>query len=585
MQKTKMIFTIGPASKNEETISKLIEAGMSASRHNFSHGTYDDHGYAINLVRRISKKYNKSIAVVLDTKGPEIRTGNFKNSKIELREGNEFTFYCGEEVVGDENKCSITYDNLNKDVKVGDKILVDDGLLEFEVKCIKENKIICLIKNNGIISNHKGVNVPGVSISLPSLTHKDIEDLKFGCEIGVDIIAASFIRKASDVLSIRKTLEKNGGTGIQIFSKVENHEGVNNIDQIIKFSDGIMIARGDMGVEIPIEKVPIIQKEIIEKCNKVGKPVITATQMLDSMIRNPRPTRAEASDIANAIFDGTDAIMLSGETANGKYPVEAAKTMSKIAETVEQNLDYEAIFNKKRELHIQNVPNAISVATCTTASELNASAIITATQSGNTARMVSKYRPKCPIIAVTPKENVARKLALNWGVFPLLTTQKDSTDELIDTSVNIALESGYVKKGDLVVIAAGVPVNYTGSTNLLKVHLVGDVLVQGKGIGTKTSYGTIKVVNSPEEAYELVEKNDIIVVKNLDKGYIPLIDTISGVISEEGGLTSHLAIECISKEIPVICKAGEATKILKTGSFITMDTPRGIVYNGKINIK
>ncbi|PRR80611.1 Pyruvate kinase [Clostridium liquoris] len=584
MQKTKMVFTIGPASDKEDILSELIKAGMSASRHNFSHGTHEEHRTRIELVRKLSQKFGKQIAIILDTKGPEIRTGDFQNGKVELLEGNKFTIYCGEEVMGDETKCSITYDGLSEDVKPGNMILIDDGLIGMEVQEVEENKIHCIIKNNGSIGNHKGVNVPGVVTSLPSLTDKDKDDLKFGCELGVDIIAASFIRKASDVLAIRKVLEQNGGSDIQIFSKIENHQGVENIDEIIRFSDGIMVARGDMGVEIPIEQVPLIQKMIIEKCNKSGKAVITATQMLDSMIRNPRPTRAEASDIANAILDGTDAIMLSGETAGGKYPIEAARTMSRIAKAAESKIDYEITLNKNRESHVLNVANAISIATCTTATELNASAIITATQSGHTARMVSKYRPACPIIAVTPSKSVARKLALNWGVFPILTNKVESTDELIETSVEMALESGYVNKGDLVVIAAGIPVSYSGTTNMLKVHVVGDILVQGRGAGINPGYGTVKIVNSPKQANEIIEQGDILVIKNSDIEYISVLDRVGGVITEKGGLTSHLAIECITQEIPYICGAGGAMEVLKSGSFVTMDVKRGIVYNGKVTI-
>lgn len=583
MQKTKMIFTIGPASDSEEILSKLIEAGMSCSRHNFSHGDHEEHGKRIELVKKLREKYNKPIGIVLDTKGPEIRTGYFPE-KVELVEGTNFTVVCGEDVDGDATKCNLSYRELYKDVKPGNMILMADGLIGLEVQEVKGTDIHCIVKNSGMISTKKNANVPNVKTNLPSFTDKDVDDLRFGCEVGVDYIAASFIRKASDVLAIRKLLEQFGGHDIQIISKIENQEGVDNIDEIIKFSDGIMVARGDMGSEIPIERVPSTQKMIIEKCNKAGKFVVTATQMLDSMERNPRPTRAEASDVANAIMDGTDALMLSGESANGKWPVEAAKTMSRIAIEAESTLKYEEILNKKREAHIQNVPNAISLATCTTASELNASAIITATQSGHTARMVSKYRPACPVIAVTSSDKVSRKLALNWGVFPITTDKVQSTDELIEKSVDISLKTGYVKKGDLVVIAAGIPVSYSGTTNMLKVHVVGDILVQGRGAGNKPGYGTVKIANNAKHADDIIEKGDILVVKHLDREYISVLDRVSGVIAEEGGLTSHLAIECITNEIPVICNAGGATEVLKTGAFVTMDVIRGIVYNGRANI-
>ena len=585
MRKTKMVFTVGPSSENEEVLTKLMEAGMSASRHNFSHGDHEEHKGRMDLVKRLREKLNKQIAIVLDTKGPEIRTHKFAAGKVELQEGTNFTVFCGQEVVGDETQCSVTYTTLDKDVKPGNTILIDDGLVGLEVLSVEEGKVNCRVSNTGMVGTHKGVNVPGVSIKLPAITEKDIADLVFGCEQGVDMVAASFIRKAADVVAIRKVLVKNGGADIQIFSKIENQEGVDNIDEIIKFSDGIMVARGDMGVEIPMEQVPVVQKMIIEKCNKAGKPVITATQMLDSMMRNPRPTRAEASDVANAIFDGTDAIMLSGETANGKYPVEAATTMAKIAEVAENQLNYEAILNKRRKAHVKNVTNAISLATCTTAAELNASAIITATQSGHTASMVSKYRPECPVIAVTSSEKVARKLALNFGVFPIVASKMESTDELIEKSTEKALEAGYVKKGDLVVIAAGIPVQYSGSTNMLKVHIVGDILVQGKGEGNGTGYGNVKVVTSPAEAVETVEEGDILVIKNLDAEYITVLEKVAGVIAEEGGLTSHLAIECLSKEIPVIAGAEGATTVLRSGTFVTMDVARGIVYSGKANVR
>jgi pyruvate kinase len=579
-----MVFTIGPASQSEEVLSKLIEAGMNASRHNFSHGTHDEHRERMNLIKEMRAKHNKHIAIMLDTKGPEIRTGNFCEKQVELKEGTEFTVCCGEPVIGDSAKCSISYQGLCRDVESGDRILIDDGLVELQVQSVDGSDIKTVVRNSGFVGNHKGVNVPGVAVSLPAMTEKDIDDLRFGCEMEVDIVAASFIRKAADVLAIRKVLESCGGSEIQIFSKIENREGVENIDEIIKFSDGIMVARGDMGVEIPIEEVPLAQKMIIEKCNKAGKPVITATQMLDSMIRNPRPTRAEASDVANAIFDGTDAIMLSGESANGKYPVESAMTMASIAQAAEAHMDYDAILNAKKGKHIQNVPNAICLATCTTAAELNASAIITATQSGHTARTVSMYRPACNIIAVTPSEKVARKLALNWGVVAVDAPAMKSTDELIEKSVAISLNSGFINKGDLVVIAAGVPVDLSGSTNMLKVHVAGDILVQGRGAGARPGFGNVKIVKNPEDAVKLVERDDILVIDHLDSRYISALDKAAGVIAEEGGLTSHLAIECISREIPIICGAGGATGILKNGTFISMDVRRGIVYNGRANI-
>ena len=471
MRKTKMICTIGPASESPEVLAKIIEAGMNVSRHNFSHGDHAEHEIRINLVKDLAKKHNKQIAIMLDTKGPEIRTGKFEPKKVELKSGDDFVVYAGGDVVGDTTKCSVTYEGLANDVVPGNIILIDDGLVGLEVQSIEGNKINCKVLNTGFVATHKGVNVPGVSIKLPPLTDKDISDLIFGCKIGVNLIAASFIRKADDVKEIRRILVENGGSDIQIFSKIENQEGVDNIDSIIEASDGIMVARGDLGVEIPMEQLPAVQKLIIEKCNAAGKPVITATQMLDSMIRNPRPTRAEVSDVANAIYDGTDAIMLSGESANGDWPVEAVETMAKIAIEAEKQLDYEVSTSKAKK-HIPAIAGVISRAAANAANELKASAIITSTQSGATARRMSQCRPGCPIVAVTPNERVAKNLALCFGVYPVISERMESTDQMIDKSVVVAKENGFVNTGDTVVIAAGVPVDQIGATNLLKITVV-----------------------------------------------------------------------------------------------------------------
>ena len=471
MKKTKMVCTVGPASESEEILTKIMEAGMNASRHNFSHGDHAEHKGRIEMVRKVAKKLNREVAIILDTKGPEIRTGNFEPSKLELQKGSEFTIYVGEEVVGDATKCSVSYDGLANDVKPGNTILIDDGLVGLEVKSVEGNKIICEVMNTGLVGSHKGVNVPGVSVNLPALTEKDKADLKFGCEMGVNMIAASFVRKVEDVRAIRKVLDENGGKDILICPKIENQEGVDNIDEIIAESDALMVARGDLGVEIPIENVPAAQKMMIKKCNEAGIPVITATQMLDSMIRNPRPTRAEVSDVANAIFDGTDAIMLSGESANGSYPVEAVRTMARIAEEAEKQLKYQVAVSKATN-HIPAISGVISRAACNAANELHASAIVSSTQSGATAKRLSQCRPSCPIVAVTPDVTVARQLAFSWGVYPVVSERLESTDEMMNNSVEIAKENGFVKSGDTVVIAAGVPAAEVGATNLMKVSVV-----------------------------------------------------------------------------------------------------------------
>jgi len=457
MRRTKIVCTLGPATDNPEVLRKMMENGMNVARLNFSHGTHEEQQKRVDIFKKIRDELNLPVALLLDTKGPEIRIGNFIDHEVELKEGQTFVLTT-REVEGTNEIVSVTYSELHNDVSRGNKILIDDGLIELVVQDIQDRDMICTVKNGGKISNHKGINVPGAAIKIPYLSEKDKEDILFGIKNDVDFIAASFVRTAYDVLEIRKVLEKNGGSDIQIIAKIENREGVNNIDEIIKVSDGIMVARGDMGVEIPLEELPIIQKLLIEKCYKAGKKVITATQMLDSMIRNPRPTRAETTDVANAIYDGTSAIMLSGETAVGKYPVESLITMSRIAERTESSIDYKKRFSMEQFNVVPNVTNAISHATCTTAHDLGAAAIISVTKTGHTARMVSKFRPSCPIIATTVSKKVYRQLALSWGVYPMLSDLKETTDELFEEAVDRALESGIVKNGDLVVITAGVPV-------------------------------------------------------------------------------------------------------------------------------
>lgn len=470
MQKTKMIFTIGPSSDSENTLKEFIKIGMSAARLNLSHGTHETHKQKIDLIKKIREDINSETAIIIDIKGPKIRTHNFKNNSATLKEGDKFSFICNCEILGDNSKCSITYEDLYKDVKVGATILVDDGLLVFEVDSIENKSINCTVKVGGIITNHKGVNVPNININLPSVTEKDKKDIIFGCNNDIDFIAASFIRKASDILEIRDILKEQNNNHIKIIAKIENQEGVNNIDSIIEVSDGIMIARGDMGVEIPIEKIPIIQKKIIKKCNEAGKIVITATQMLDSMIRNSIPTRAEACDICNAIFDGTDAIMLSGETASGSFPIKAAKTMSKIAIETEKNLNYSQY--KYVEPSNLSSSDAISYSACRTSNVVNAKAIIAATQSGATAKLICKYRPKSEIIAITPSRYVMRELALNFGVIPVHCKIFNTTDEILSEAKKIAKTFDFVKENDEIIVAAGLPTTHIGGTNMLKIEKV-----------------------------------------------------------------------------------------------------------------
>lgn len=471
MRKSKIVCTIGPASESLENIKKLILAGMNVARLNFSHGDFEEHGARIQTIRQASKELNKTVAILLDTKGPEIRTGKMEVEPIELIQ-DEYLTLTTEEILGTQERISITYSELPNDVQIGSSILIDDGLIGLTVVDIQGTEIKTRIVNGGTIKSKKGVNVPGVNISLPGITEKDTNDILFGIEQDIDFIAASFVRKASDVLEIRELLAKNNASHIHIISKIENQQGVDNLDEILEASDGLMVARGDLGVEIPAEDVPLAQKLMIQKCNVAGKPVITATQMLDSMQRNPRPTRAEASDVANAIFDGTDAIMLSGETAAGKYPVESVLTMSRIAEKAESALDHREIFSKQQTAQQTTVTEAISQSVAISALDLNAKAIISSTVTGHTARVVSKYRPKAPIIAVTTQERTMRQLSLVWGVTPVHGLVASSTDELLETALKGGKDSGLVKAGDLVVITAGIPLGRSGSTNLVKVSTI-----------------------------------------------------------------------------------------------------------------
>jgi pyruvate kinase len=583
MRKTKIICTLGPAVDDKKILKELMLRGMDVARINFSHGTLEQHKERVDTFKEVRESVRLPIPLLLDTKGPEIRTGNFEKGEILLNQGDAFTLV-NEDIVGNESKATITYKELYKDVKKGSRILINDGLVELEVTDIKNKNIYCKVLNGGTIGDHKGINVPGANIHLPSITEKDVEDIKFGIENEFDLIAASFVRKASDVIEIKKVLENYGGNGIKVIAKIENREGIQNFDEILRVSDGIMVARGDLGVEIPVEEVPIVQKMLIEKCYRHGKPVITATQMLDSMIRNPRPTRAEASDIANAIYDGTSVIMLSGETAAGKYPIESLKMMSKIAEKTENAMDYWNRFSKMKYDMNANATNAISHATCTTALDLKAAAIITVTQSGHTARMISRFRPACPIIATTVCPRVQRQLSLSWGVTPYLVQQASSTDEMFDMGVQKALESGFVKNGELVVITAGVPIGVSGTTNILKVHIVGKVLVQGKGIGGGSITGEICVSRTPEETEQNFVDGDILVAPFTSNEMLPILKRASAIIVEEGGIGSHAAIVGLTLEIPVIVGAENATKILKGGSVVTIDAERGIVYYGATKI-
>ncbi len=585
MRNTKIVCTIGPASESIEKLEQLIDAGMNVARLNFSHGDYEEHGQRIKNIRQAAKNKGKTVAILLDTKGPEIRTGNFKNGQDEIVEGS--TVYISmKEVEGTAERFSVTYDGLIHDVQKGSKILLDDGLIELEVQDIdKENmEIKTIALNSGTIKNKKGVNVPNVSVNLPGITEKDRADITFGIEQDIDFIAASFVRRASDVLEIREVLEQHDATHIKIIPKIENQEGVDNIDSILEVSDGLMVARGDLGVEIPAEDVPLVQKELIKKCNNAGKPVITATQMLDSMQRNPRPTRAEASDVANAIFDGTDAIMLSGETAAGQYPVESVQTMHNIAVKAESALDHKTILTDRSKNVEMTITEAISQSVTHTAMNLNIDTIITPTESGHTARMISKYRPRAAILAVTFSEHVNRQLSLVWGVHAVMGKKVDSTDEMLDIAIERGLESGICKPGSRVIITAGVPVGESGTTNLLKVHIIGDVIAKGQGIGKLSAYGRAVFVRNANEAWEKVEDGDIVVAYGTDRDMMPALEKAAGIITQEGGLTSHAAVVGLNLGIPVIVGVDDVFNILHDGMDITIDGTKGDIYKGHAKV-
>ena len=585
MRKTKIVCTIGPASESPEVLEQLIEAGMNVARLNFSHGSHEEHAGRIAAIRDAAEKIGKPVGILLDTKGPEIRTHTMENGELHLVTGQVIDISMTE-VVGNENVFSVTYEQLIEDVDQNDIILLDDGLIELRVlaKDMERGLIHTIVENAGVLKNKKGVNVPGVSIKLPGITEKDAQDILFGIEQGVDFIAASFVRTAKDVLEIRELLEQNNGSHIQIIPKIENQEGVDNIDAIIEVSDGLMVARGDLGVEIPAEEVPLVQKSLIKKCNQVGKPVITATQMLDSMQRNPRPTRAEASDVANAIMDGTDAIMLSGETAAGLYPVESVQTMYKIAERTEQALDYRQVVSQRSREKEATMTEAISQAVAYTSINLNAKAVLAPTESGNTARMISKYRPGVPIVAVTGSVNTAQMLTLVWGVQPVVCQRVQTTDEILELAVDEALKHNYVDHGDVVVITAGVPVGEAGTTNLMKVHVIGDLLARGQGVGKASVVGKAVVAKNAAEASAYETEGCILVTVGSDREMMPVIENCAGIITEEGGLTSHAAVVGLSLGIPVIVGVKEATTLIRHGQEITMDAETGVIYKGHASV-
>lgn len=590
MKKTKIVSTLGPASNSVEIISQLIEAGANVFRFNFSHGDHEEQLARMTMVREAVKKTGKDVGILLDTKGAEIRTTVQNTTEADFGRAGYIQFNVGDETrismdpehKGTKEKIAVTYPGLFEDVHVGGHILFDDGLIDMEIKEKDEatRELVVVVKNAGMLGSRKGVNAPGVSISLPGITEKDAEDIRFGLDNDIDFIAASFVRKAQDVLEIREILEEKDMTHVQIFSKIESQEGIDNIDEIIKVSDGIMVARGDMGVEIPAEEVPMVQKSIIKKCNAAGKSVITATQMLESMQQNPRPTRAEASDVANAVFDGTDATMLSGESANGDYPVEAVATMARIDVEAEKALSENSTF-QINQFDKTDVTETIGLSVARAAKNLGVKTIVAATESGYTAKMISKYRPDADILAVTFDERTKRGLMLNWGVYPTVADKPSTTDEMFELAAKQAVDLGFAKEGDLILITAGVPVGERGTTNVMKIQLIGSKLLEAQGIGEKSVVANAVIAHSAEEAIAKAKDGMILVVPTTDKEYMPAIEKAAALVVEDGGLTSHAAVVGIAKDLPVIVGAKDATTTIKDGELVTLDSRRGIVYRGE----
>ena len=590
MKKTKIVSTLGPASNTVEIISQLIQSGANTFRFNFSHGDHEEQLARMNLVRDAVKETGQDVAILLDTKGAEIRTTVQDTTDADYGRAGYIQFNVGDitriamdpELKGTKEKISVTYTGLFDDARLGGHILFDDGLIDMVVieKDEVNRELVVEVKNNGMLGSRKGVNAPGISISLPGITEKDAEDIRFGLDNDIDFIAASFVRKAQDVLEIREILEEKNMTHVQIISKIESQEGIDNIEEILKVSDGIMVARGDMGVEIAAELVPMVQKDIIKKCNAAGKSVITATQMLESMQENPRPTRAEASDVANAVFDGTDATMLSGESANGKYPVEAVATMARIDEEAERSMLKLGTY-QINQFDKTDVTETIGLSVARAAKNLGVKCIVAATESGHTAKMISKYRPDADILAVTFDERTKRGLMLNWGVYPTVAAKPTTTDEMFDLATKKAVELGFAKEGDLILITAGVPVGERGTTNVMKIQLIGSKLIEAQGVGGRAVVANAVVASNAEEAIAKAKDGMVLVVPTTDKEYMPAIEKAAALVVEDGGLTSHAAVVGIAKDLPVIVGAKDATSIVKDGELVTVDPRRGIIYRGE----
>ncbi|MDI9371227.1 MAG: pyruvate kinase [Synergistaceae bacterium] len=581
MTKVKIVCTIGPACSSYKTLLAMASAGMNVARLNFSHGDYEDHLRMLGHVRGVEKELNIPIPTLLDTKGPEIRTGKVEGGTIALESGSKLTL-TDKEILGNISMVRVNYPKLADELSVGQEIFIDDGSLHLKVEQILNGDVLCRVIVGGLLGDAKGVNIPGAELSLPALSDKDVKDIEWGVKNQMDYIAVSFVKNSRDIMEVRRAMEGFGGA-MKVIAKIETRHAVQNIEEIAEVVDGMMIARGDLGVEIQAEEVPLQQKRIIDVCRAKGKAVIVATQMLDSMIRNPRPTRAEASDVANAVLDGADAVMLSGETARGAYPLQSVETMRRIVSRTEKEIElWQRPFDMTSST--TGVPDAVSGAAVLIARQMKASAIISMTRSGSTAQMVSRYRPPCSILGATPKKRTWRELALYWGVVPLMKEEMTDQNTAVDSVVASCLENGEVKEGDLLVVTAGVPLGITGTTNLVQVYIAGKILLKGQTLLKREARGPVCTARTAEEARLKMTEGSVLVVAATDDDYLPAIRMASAIVAEQGGLSSHAAVIGLELGIPSIVGAEDALNILSDGMVVTLDGHRGLLYHGDVRL-
>ena len=581
----KIVCTIGPASKNYDTLKAMAEAGMNVARLNFSHGDYEGHERKLNLVRQVERDLKRPIATLLDTKGPEIRTGQMQNGEIQLTAGSEIVLTSDETCIGTPERIYVNYPLLSQEVMPGQNIYIDDGALHLEVERIEGQEVVCRVIVGGPLRNTKGINVPGADMSFPALSEKDRADIVWGIQHSMEYLAVSFVKTRADILEVRKLIHDCGST-MKILAKIETSQAVQNISEIVDAVDGVMVARGDLGVEIPTEDVPLVQKHIIEMCRTRGKVVIVATQMLDSMIRNPRPTRAEASDVANAVLDGTDAVMLSGETASGNYPVQSVATMRHIVDRAEKELGIWGIHNLDQTIpsEVPSVPDAVSGAAVLIAKQISAPAIICLSRSGMTARMISKHRPSCPILGVTPSQQTWRELALWWGVQPVRLFEMSDVNVAAKEAINNCVSAGLLQEGELAVITAGVPIGRPGSTNMVEVLTTGTIILSGTPLLNKNASGPVCIAHTPQEAMEKATPGCVLVVRQLSEDYRPVLDKVSALLFESGMLISEGNSLAMDYNLPCIVGVADAFSTLMDGDIVSVDGTRGLIYKGKVRL-